>query len=171
MLSKVNDPHAKPPSGVDALVMDLWISHTFPRVLYGDAANAPMLIKLEQRILIQILRLDGRVRPEGDVKRIGLLKILHSHISRLLIASVEKRIVNGLAILEEDNAQNTIFHFRNPNPPPNPAITLNRLSDWRLDRTENPLIRNESPVCSLFNLLEISSRLHHQAAEAQRIPS
>jgi hypothetical protein len=65
----------------------------------------------------------------------------------------------GLAIPQQHNTQEAIFHFRHLRPPSNSAIGLDSLPNWRLDGALDPFLSDNSPIRPVSDCLEVACDL------------
>lgn len=54
--------------------------------------------------------------------------------------------MDRLTVCQQYDSKDTAIHLRDPSPPPNPAIRLDRLPEGRVDSTPYPVVGDHSPV-------------------------
>jgi len=125
----------------------------------GDADYITIAVQIQVNIFIEFARLNWRIGGKFNQCGVSIFKIFDSH-GLLLKVSVKEGVVNGLAVLEQDNSQCAIFHFGDARPTANSAIRLNFLAQWILNNALNPFILNEGAVGALAGILEVLCELH-----------
>jgi hypothetical protein len=76
----------------------------------------------------------------------------------LLESAVKKGVMNGLAVLEQDDAQGTVIHFRDARPAPDPSIRLAFFPQRILDNALDPFILNHNTVGTLTGVKKVLRR-------------
>jgi hypothetical protein len=123
------------------------------------ADHVAVLVQIQVDVFAQFARFDRRIAGKFNQRGVGIFKVFDSH-GLLHKVSVKESVVDGLAVFEQDDAQNAILHFCDPRPTANPAVGLNFLAQGVLNDALNPFIPNDSAVGALAGVLKVLRGLH-----------
>jgi hypothetical protein len=124
-----------------------------------NADHVAVFVQIQVDVFVQFARFDRRVAGKFNQRGVGIFKVFDSH-GLLLKVSVKESVVNGPAVLEQDDPQHTVFHFWDPRPTANPAIGLDFLAQWVLNDSLDPFIPNNRAVGALTGILKVLRGLH-----------
>jgi hypothetical protein len=124
-----------------------------------NADHVAVLVQIQVDVFAEFARFDRRVAGKFNQRGVGIFKVFNSH-GLLLKVSVKESVVDGLAVLKQDDPQYAVFHFWDPRPTANPAVGLNFLAQRVLNNSLDPFIPNDSAVGALTSVLKVLRGLH-----------